>query len=339
MVPDLVQRLEDDKPKVRAEAAADLVELCRTDADARERFGMRFLTLLNDESPAVRGHAVVGTVICDESLSHVDRVLRLLDDPSPGVRLQVIHVMGPLGLPEVLPALTSRLEDEDIHVRTSAAAALSFAGDPSGIPVLLGSLEKRGTREEAMHALRQVATLGDTRAIAQAVGKLFGAFFVSRFERVAAAGVLAVLGDTEARAHLVDRVGRKGIDRPLAIELVGELRIAEAEELVRASAANATDPLRGTALRALASLGTADALERCSKVLLDESEDVDARSDAAEGLLLLGGAEAEAVLERARASVTEPRVRSVVESALSLFGKPPREIRLYLPLSGEELHE
>lgn len=334
---ELVERLEDDRPKVRAEAAADLVELCRTDADARARFGMRFLTLLNDESPAVRGQAVLGAVICDEHLAHVDRVLKLLDDPSPGVRLQVIHTLGPLGLPEVLPALAARLSDEDLLVRTSAAAALSFAGDASGIPVLLASLEKRNAREEALHALRQVASQGDRAAIEKPVRRLFGSLFVSRFERVAAAGVLAVLGFAEGRAHLVDRAARKGIDRPLAVELCGELRVAEAEMLLRAAAADAADPLRGTALRALASLGVADAVGRCSAVLLDEREDADARCDAAEGLLLAATPEAHETLERAADAVADARVRGVAAACLALWGKPAREIRLYLPLTGDEL--
>jgi HEAT repeat protein len=333
----LVERLEDERPKVRAEAAAELVELCRADPEARERFGMRFLTLLNDESPAVRGQAVIGAVLCDDELSHVDRVARLLEDESPGVRLQVIHTLGPLGLPEIPDALVPRLLDDDAHVRTTAASALAFAGDARGLDALLGSLEKRNTREEALHALRQLASADGSPVIERAVRPIFGKLVLSRFERVAAAGVLAALGLAEGRAHLLERAGKKGMDRPLAMELCGELRVAEAEPLLARVASDRKDPLRGTALRALASLGSADALSRCSDVLLDEAEDEDVRSDAAEGLLLLGTPESEGVLVRARDEVKVERVRRVVQVCLTLHGKPAREIRLYLPLSGDEI--
>ena len=333
----LVERLEDERPRVRAEAAADLVELCCADPEARERFGMRFLTLLNDDSPAVRGQAVVGAVMCDEALAHVDRVLRLLEDPSPGVRLQVIHTVGPLGIEQVPDALAARLGDEDSQGRTSAAAALAFDGDARGLEVLLPSLEKRATREEALHALRQIASQGAPAQVEKAVRRIFGGMLVSRFERVAAAGVLAVLGSAEGRAHLVERIGRKAIDRPLAMELAGELQVAEAEPLLTTAATDRKDPLRGTALRALASLGAAGTLARCSQALADEDEDPDVRCDAAEGLLLLGTPEAEEALLSVRDTAKEERVRRVVQVCLSLWARPAREIRLYLPLSGDEV--
>lgn len=337
MMDELIGRLEDERPKVRAEAAAELVERCRSEAESRARFGMRFLTLLNDASPAVRGHAVVGAVICDEELAHVDRVMRLLADPSPGVRLQVIHTLGPLGLPGMPDALAELLADPDPQVRTAAASALAFASDERAIDVLLASLQQRTTREEALHALRQIAVRGDRRRIEQAVRPIFGAFFASRFEKVAAAGVLAALDVAEARRYLVERAGKKGFDRPLAMELCGELGIAEALPLLLRVAEDRADSLRGTALRALGSLRAAEALERCRRALDDEGEDADVRCDAAEGLLLLGSSEAEQALQRAREAAREERVRRVVAACLALWGRPPAEIRLYLPLSGDEL--
>ena len=126
----------------------------------------------------------------------------------------------------------------------------------------------------------------------------------------------------------MERAGKKGMDRPLAMELCGELRVAEAEPLLERAAGNRKDQLRGTALRALASLGSRDALARCSEVLLDEAEDEDVRSDTAEGLLLLGTADAHGVLERAAETIANERVRSVVQVCLTLQGKPAREIRL-----------
>lgn len=334
---DLITRLEDSRPRTRSDAAAELVDRCRVDEDTRGRFGMRFLTLLNDESPAVRGQAVVGSVLCDEELAHVDRVVRLLDDPSPGVRLQVVHALGPLGMTELLDSFASRIEDEDPVVRLATASVLATSGDIRGLPVLVEALEKRNTREEALHALRHIVAKADGRGMEAGARKILGSLFSSRFEKVAAAGLLAAMGFEEGRAFLLERIQKKGIDRPVAVELAGELHLREAEPFLAAFIATRSEPLRGTALRALASLGSSLALEACSQALWNEEEDADVRCDAAEGLLLLGGSGAEAALSRTVAEAGDKRVVKVAEACLALFGKPASEIRLYLPLSGEEV--
>src|SRR5690606_12855099 len=159
------------------------------------------------------------------------------------------------------------------RVRVTAASALAFAGDARGTEVLITALGGRDTREEALHALRQLADRADRAAVEAGARKIFGGLFVGRFERAAAAGVLAALGLQEGRAHLVDRAGRRGIDRPLAMELLGELRVEEGEVLLLAAAGAAADPLRGTALRALGALGAADALALCTEALGSEDED------------------------------------------------------------------
>lgn len=341
---ELIERLEDEEPKVRYDAAWDLVERCRVEEDTRGRFGMRFLTLLNDDSAAVRGQAVLGAILCDQELVHVDRVLRLLDDPSPGVRLQVIHTLAPLAIDGALDSFATRLEDPDLEVKMAAASALAASGDVRGIPVLVEALGRRKTREQALYALRFVAGKGDGREIEQGARKILGAVIATRFERIAAAALLTSLGVDEGKKYLVERMHKKGIDRPLALEFAGELGVREAEPLLLELASiprvqtrkPKAEPLRGTALRALASLGTQTAFELCRQTL-EEEKDYDLRSDAAEGLLLLGTPEAKAALERAAEEAGDPKVVRVVRGCLELFGRPVEEIRLYLPLSGEEV--
>src|SRR5690606_30806926 len=101
-----VEILEDPgrPPREREGAAQELVGLCRRDEAFRERYLMRFVTLLADEHPAVRGWGIVGVLLCDEKLEHLPRIVRLLEDPSPGVRLQAVHALTPLGIETIRSA-------------------------------------------------------------------------------------------------------------------------------------------------------------------------------------------------------------------------------------------
>lgn len=333
--------LEDPERSARERESAvqELVELCRKDEALRERYAMRFVTLLADDQPSVRGWGIVGVLLCDEKLEHLPRILKLLDDPSPGVRLQAIHALTPLGSEEVEAHFLPRLQDEDRLVRVAAAVALSVSGNAEGVPVLLEGIGSRHTRFDALMALRNVAPRAPEwqEAIRDAAQGVFSGFFASRFDRLAAAAVLASLGDEKASSYLLERARKGKLDRPIAIEWLGELRVPEGEPLLRDLAENKKDPFRGAALRGLGSYGSPSAFGACQRALADESEDVDVRCDAAEGLLLLGSDSAKEALESARDAVKEEKVKQVVSICLSLFGKPAEELRLYLPLSGEEV--
>lgn len=323
----------------RESAAQELVEFCRRDEALRDRFAMRFVTLLADDQPAIRGWGIIGVLLCDEELEHLPRIIKLLEDPSPGVRLQAVHALTPLGVEEIRAPLRLRLEDEDRLVRVGAAVALSVIGDTEGVSVLLEGLNSRHTRFDSLMALRNVASRApdrheEIRAAAQGV---FSGFFANRFDKLAAAAVLVALADEDASAYLLERARRGKLERPIAIEWLGELRVPGGENFLRRLAEDRRDPFRGAALRGLGSYGSEAALEACQSALQDESEDIDVRCDAAEGLLLLGDAAAKHALESARESVQEERVKRVVSLCLSLFGKPAEELRLYLPLSGEEV--
>ena len=337
----MVEILEDPerRPADREAAARELVELCREDPALRERYLLRFVTLLADDHPAVRGWGIVGVVLCDEKLEHLPRVLRLLHDPSPGVRLQVVHALTPLGIDAVRDAFLERLGDADRLVRVAAAVAVAVAGEPASVPVLLDGLSSRRTRFDALVALRDVAPRAPEHrdAVEKAVRAIFGGLLTNRFDRLAAAAVLAALGDGEAARYVLDRARKGKLDRPVAIEWMGELRIPEGEALLLSVARDRRDPFRGAALRGLGAYGAGEALQLCAEALCDESEDPDVRCDAAEGLLLLGSEPARQALESAAERAGEERVRRVVSVCLSLFGRPVEELRSYLPLTGEEI--
>lgn len=333
--------LEDEgrTARERESAAEALVELCRRDEDLRDRYAMRFVTLLADEQPAVRGWGIVGVLLCDEELEHLPRILKLLEDPSPGVRLQAVHALTPLGAEEVRAPFRLRLADEDRLVRVAAGVALSVIGDEACVPALLEGLNSRRTRFDALMGLRNIAPSAPAwqQEIREAAQGVFTGLFAGRFDKLAAASVLASLGDERAAAHLLERAKKGKLERPVAIEWLGELRVPAGERYLRELAEDRKDPFRGAALRGLGSYGSEAALGACLRALGDESEDADVRCDAAEGLLLLGGDEANDALEAARERVEEERVKRVVSICLSLFGKPAEELRLYLPLSGEEV--
>lgn len=339
---ELVRRIEDPETpgREREAAVADLVERCRKDAELRERYLLRFVTLLADDSPVVRGWAIVGVVLGDEQMDHLQRIVRLLEDPSPGVRLQALHALMPLGRENLAGHFAERLEDRDRLVRLTAAVALAELRDVRATDELISGAEKRRTRLEALAALRHLlpALEGAKReAVLELAGRILGSFWSSRFDKLEAAGILAAAGDDSAKRFLLERAQRGKLERPMAIERIGEYRVEGAEEYLKQVAADERDPFRGAALRALASFGSEEAFDRCSAVLRSEKEDPDLRCDAAEGLLLFGGDRAEEELRWATAHAGNEMVRRIAERCLSLFGRPADEMRRYLPLSGDEV--
>lgn len=338
---ELVRRLEDPEGSARdrENAAAELVELCRRDEEARARYLLRFATLLSDEAPMVRGWAIVGVALCDEDLEHVGRIVRLMEDPSPGIRLQAVHALGPLADPGLADDFAARLADPDRLVRMAAAVALAALRDPRGAEELMAAAQRRRTRLEALAALRRIASLEgvDRKAIEAVAWRLYGGVLSSRFDKLEAAGLLTALGEAEGGHHLLERARKGKLERPMAIEMLGEYRVEGAEPLLVAIASDAKDPFRGAALRALGSHASERALDLCSEALRREGEDADLRCDAAEGLLLLGGERAEEELRWASEHAGEGRVRRIAGICLRLFGKPADEVRPYLPLTGDEV--
>lgn len=325
--------------KDRIAAAADLLELCRRDEAARDRYLMRFVTFLADDSPAMRGWGILGVVLCDRDFEQLPRIVRLLEDPSPGVRLQAVHALAPLGMQELEEALADRLGDDDRLIRVAAATSLAVSGDPRATPVLLEGVGHRRTRFDSLAALRFLAPVDRERrgAIEGAARRVFSGVLSNRFDKLEAAAVLAALGEGEGERYLLDRARRGKLDRPMAIELLGSLEIPGGEPMLLEIAGDPKDPFRGAALRGLGSYRSSEAFRICTSALGDEAEDPDVRCDAAEGLLLLGGEESRDALVSAKEGAGDERVRKVASVCLALFGKPPEELRLYLPLSGEEV--
>ncbi|HSP79663.1 MAG TPA: HEAT repeat domain-containing protein, partial [Myxococcaceae bacterium] len=149
-------------------------------------------------------------------------------------------------------------------------------------------------------ALGAIAELGDERAL-PAVQRLFQRWLLPAFERTQAAGVLAKLGDPKGAEWLIARTRPRwwGQDRPLAVELCGEVKAPGALETLRAIVTNPKDACRGAAARGLGRLGEPQALPWLLALLEEPGAPEDDRLDAAEGLWLLGVPEGRARVREA----------------------------------------
>lgn len=310
----------------RSDAVLSLVEACRVEPALRERFLLRFVTLLADDEATVRGEAIPGVLLCDEPLTHLPRLLRLFQDPKPGVRLQAVLLLGPMEQPEVLEALRPVVDDADVQVR-GAAATMVLAREPGNAAAratLAGLCDERAVRYEALLAL---ARAGAPEAKTPAV-RLYASWFVTRHDRLAAAFALARCGEAAGLEYVRKRAEKRGLDRPAALELLGELGAPEGLPLLAAIARDPTVPHRGAALRAWAGTGAPEGVQLCERLVGEGGGDVDLRCDAIEGLLLAGAGRAALEALIARGDDAAP----IARTALTLLDRPAHERRHYLPL-------
>ncbi len=254
-----------------------------------------------------------------------------LDETEADARLDLLHAFAWSG-PQGLPFVVRFLKDSVFEIRFAAAARLLEEDEgPSEanvrdacFEVLREGLLFDDTRYEALTGLHR---LGDARALPPA-RDIFGRFFISEFERVAAAGLLAKLGDASGAAFLTDKASqRRGMERGLAIELLGELGIREAVPALRRAASSAKDPFRGAAARNLGLLAGEGALETLAAILqsADGTADDEVKADAAEGLFLLGTPEAEQVLRQALKALPaegHSELRSELEKSVRMLAEP-----------------
>lgn len=233
-------------------------------------------------------------------------------DADSEVRAAIEDAAEALGEP-ARPLLTRFLGDEELVVRFWAATALAEVGDGAALAVLIEGLAHSSTRFEALHALR---VLGDPRCEAP-VREILRKGSLAPTERVAAAGVLARLGDAGGRSVLVEEASkRRSEGRGLAIELVAELGIAQAAPSLEAALHDRGDPFRGAAAVALGRLKIERAAAQLGSIVGDEGDDSDVRAQAVEGLATLGTEVARTALREAAPRVRDAEIRSAIDDAL-----------------------
>lgn len=311
--PELEKALQDllGPNRDRREAAHEALVTIASDPARRGALAERIRPLLGSAEPDVRGTSYVILALATGETA-VSTLQTHLNEPDAGARSDLAHALS-LCDEAGRPLLAGMLRDPVFEVRFEAACSLASASDERGLEVLLQALEIPPARFQALSALQK---LSNRRAL-EPVQKLFRKFFISGFDRTGAAGVLAKLGNEEARDWLVRRVAkRRGDDRGLAIELVGELRLMGATEALVETLRDRGDLFRGAAARALGMLGDDRLRDMLVAILMSEEEDPETRMDAAEGLMHMGTHRARLALQEAAGEVQNAELREVVAEAL-----------------------
>ncbi len=295
-------------PEVRAEAAETLVHLAADHSDRWEELRFAIPQLLEDAQSEVR-RAVVTLAALVMPEEEGDQFLAArLRDPSDEVRMEAAGQLADRGRPAVRPALAVALEDASFMVRFEAARGMAAIHHSAGLDVLAEGLEHDTLRFRAIGAL---AELGDPKAIPP-LKKVFKKWLLQSFDRTQAAGALARLGDAEGAEYLLQRTrARIGqADRPMAVELCGEVKVPGALPRLLEILADKTDAARGAAARGLGRLGDKAGLPALAAVLEELDAPEDLKLDAAEGLCRLGGPDARARVEAALARARSDEERN-----------------------------
>ena len=300
-----LRALSSGRRSLRADARARLLSMAEDGGVWREALDGRLEELAASKDAFARGTAWLALAVL-----RGERALPILEahlgESEADARLDLLHAFAWTG-PAGLPFAARFLRDEVFEIRFAAAAWL-LEDEPPVDPALRDACfevlrEGVGFDDTRYEALTGLHRLGDARALEPA-REVFGRFFVSGFERVAAAGILAQQGEASGLTFLLEKAGqRRGLERGLAIELLGELGAREAAEVLKRAALSPKDAFRGAAARNLGVLGCEGAFETLSGILSAPDDGAaasdDVKADAAEGLAALGTPEAERALRQA----------------------------------------
>jgi HEAT repeat protein len=295
------------------EAAQRLLELASESNGHAAEVTASLPRLLEDRDERIRriGVEAAARVLPPEEAEDV--LAGRVQDPSQFVRLEAVGQLADLERPSTRHLLAAALADPDFNVRFEAARGMAALHHGAGLEVLIEALDRAHLRFRALGALAQ---LGDARAL-PAIRRIHRRWLLNGFERSQAAGAMARLGDPEGASWLIQRTRRRrGLDRALAVELLGEVKAEGAWERLREVLLDPRDPTRGAAARGLGRLGDLRAAADPVSILDAADLPIDLRLDAAEGLCLLGDAGARARVEAAAASWPDSEAREELRRML-----------------------
>jgi HEAT repeat protein len=215
------------------------------------------VALLGDSEAAVRQSAVAAL----NSIGHPDmprRIAALLRDAEPMVRESALKVAGYFGYPECLVSVLACCHDENQSVRRTAVEQLSFFGDSSVFDTLTGILERDTppVRAAAVTALMRVEHPGRLGALLRALDD------EDAWVRYVAVKALGAVADTHAVGPVLARLDQDPAPhvRLAAVEAIGQLRPAQALDILRPLTQSSNEDIARAAIAALSRIDDADAL-------------------------------------------------------------------------------
>jgi HEAT repeat protein len=187
-IPDLIERLQDSEPDVRAAGARSLGRLGATDAVEplvdgfaagrlpRSVTGQALLSIgssavsglrvLNEaEDPAARAFGVEVIGLLGDA-SDEDVLVERLRDTSAEVRAKAARALGRLGAEGATLELAERLDDRAAFVRAAAATALAAVGDHRVVSRLVAMAQQ--DEFEAARAAAEAAAQLDPEGVRRA---------------------------------------------------------------------------------------------------------------------------------------------------------------------------
>ncbi len=155
----------------------ELIDLYSGDDQRAEQAVEKLAALPPEQTAAARTVLVAGTVSSDPEKrwwtlralaalpgeANVPSLLAALDDPDAGVRQCAALGLRQHPHDDAIPGLVARLDDPDGLTARLAADALVAIGKPAA-PALIEVLQ-HGVHQAKLHAVRALATIGDTRSI------------------------------------------------------------------------------------------------------------------------------------------------------------------------------
>ncbi|HKQ71779.1 MAG TPA: HEAT repeat domain-containing protein [Polyangiaceae bacterium] len=318
--------LEAREPAVRASAATDLAEHAPR---ARSKVLSMLEQALCDKAPEVRSAAAIALADVG-GVEALPSLLFAVEDDHPHVRQMALSAVGELGDPRARERLRRALGDERPEVRFQAVIAFARVAPDEAMDALIAATH------DGDPSIRYIAIRCAEERVEEGGGAMPEAFLARAREllddtndavRVGAAIVLTRSGDRRGVPLLVDVV--RGLtttaeaeDEAMAVELMGELGIAEASPHLERRAFGLLSLREGRfawqAMVALARLGHAKARGRILRDLHSWSRDKRTLAVAAAGRALV--VEARPFIEAMRGDESRAEC-AAVELALQQFDR------------------
>ncbi len=259
-------------------------------------------------------------------------LLKLLRDPSPILRANVVQAIGQIGVVDHCESVAQMLDDDDPGVRLNAAAALARMGDERVRQDVVGLLRDPDPviRGYGATACARAGATGSWGAIAQLLGE------ESEDVRARAAEALGALGEPAAAKVLTTALKDSSVKvRMNATAGLGLLNCPAAVEGLDIAAGDLQPLVRKRALDSLAQIGTPEVRDIIARVLRGDGAP-DVRQTAARVLAQFPDPLTVSLLREALNDEFMVRVRSCI--SLGEIGLPEC-VDILLPLLKDPVSE